>query len=221
VPSTVRLDASITGPALEALRAGSTEERVPQWQAGQGGQSRNAYAPTAPRPASTSQLGGVVAALAAVVAVVALGFVAVRVLRAPSATVAVPVLRETVVVVVTATPAPVVAPPQPSFPSTGTRPQSAPVVQAPRAAVQAPAPPVYQASRTQQVYVAPTVGYQDVQGGDAAVGYYQCAEQGVGVTNMDRATGRIKANGNGTMWLSNDDGGPLTPPSYRMLTGCR
>lgn len=89
MPSTVRLDASITGPALDALRAGSTEERVPQWQAGQGGQSRNAYAPTAPRPASTSQLGGVVAALAAVVAVVALGFVAVRVLRAPSATVAV------------------------------------------------------------------------------------------------------------------------------------
>lgn len=169
MPSTLRLDHSISGPALDALRAGSTEPRIPQWRAGQG---VNAYAPTAPRPASPVQLGSIAVALVAVVAVVALGIVAVRVLpfaasfvfpaappvvgqpqlAAPTAAV---VVRE-VVVVVTATPAPApvaVQPVSPAIPVARAQPQSPPVYAPP--VYVPPAPPVRQAPARQQTYVAP------------------------------------------------------------------
>lgn len=239
MPSTVRLDASITGPALDALRAGATESRIPQWQAGQG---VNAYAPSGPRPPFRGrfllpQLGRIAMALVAVVAVVALGVVAVRVLRAPApaappvavqpqlAAPTAAVVRETVVVVITATPMPApvpatavqVAPPVVVVaprPVVRSQPQPVPVLAAPPAPVR------------RQTYVAPSystrdepAAYQGV-GSNAAVGIYQCAEQGVGVTEMDRATNGVKMDGT-NMYLSNGDGDWRTPPTYRRLTNCR
>lgn len=212
-------NSTFSGPALNALRQQPPQPVTgPPWQA--------------------------LAAAAVFVAVIGLTVVAVRGLRSdrhePVTSVpTVPVvqaatavvIREQIIVVVTATPAPV-AQVAPSFPTSGTR----PVVVPPQPVYNPPAPSARPAPVRQPTYVEPsrpssgsiyvmpgrgeTVGYQGVRGGNAAVGSYQCAEQGVGVTEMDRATSAIKIDG-ATMYLSNGDGGPLTPPTYRRLTNCR
>lgn len=104
---------------------------------------------------------------------------------------------------------------------------------------QAPAAPVYQSPQV-QVYARPVAAPvqpqarapaavavnpnpQAVNPGmapQATQGYYQCREQGVRVTPMDNATRGVLVSGD-RMYLSNDDGGPLTPPTYRVVTGCQ
>lgn len=225
--------------------AAATADRPPRWGPGV---NPGTFGPTPPASRSVSQpVEGppwqALAALAVFTAVLGLTIVAIRGLSSRSepvvdvpaaapATVAV-VVRE---VVVTATPAPMPQPVPvgqvaPSFPTSGTR----PVVVPPQPVYNPPAPSARPAPVRQPTYVEPsrpssgsiyvmpgrgeTVGYQGVRGGNAAVGSYQCAEQGVGVTEMDRATSAIKIDG-ATMYLSNGDGGPLTPPTYRRLTNC-